>query len=56
VLPPIVARRRAFAPIAEKFEIVSRLAGLRPAVEDVEIHAPGLGDVYAHYSAQDGPR
>ena len=41
---------------AEKFEIVTRLAALRPAVEDVEIHAPGLGEVYAHYSAGDGPQ
>ena len=40
----------------EKFEIVSRLADLRPAVEDVEIHTPGLGEVYAHYSAGDGPQ
>ena len=40
----------------EKLAIVCRLAELRPAVVDFEIHAPGLGEVYAHYSAADGPR
>ena len=40
----------------DKLDIVTRLADLRPAVHDVEIHAPGLGEVYAHYSAGDGPQ
>ncbi|MDX1595270.1 MAG: ABC transporter ATP-binding protein [Gammaproteobacteria bacterium] len=40
----------------EKLDLVARLAELRPAVHDVEIHAPGLGEVYAHYSAEDGPQ
>ncbi len=40
----------------EKLEIVGRLAELRPAVHDVEVNAPGLGEVYAHYSAEDGPQ
>jgi Cu-processing system ATP-binding protein len=39
-----------------KLDVVTHLAGLRPAVRDVEIHAPGLDQVYAHYSATEGPQ
>ncbi|HEY5720518.1 MAG TPA: ABC transporter ATP-binding protein, partial [Gammaproteobacteria bacterium] len=43
-------------PGIDKLDLVTRLAGLRPAVRDVEIHQPGLGEVYAYYSAEDGPQ
>lgn len=37
-------------PPEDALSTVARLAGLRELVSDVDLHRPGLGDLYRHYS------